>query len=129
MPRCARRTTSTVSRSTSTSRTASPAHPPTAEQLLQKAGIAMQVAAKRGLPWFVYETRADATSRENLTFLGAMSAAVQRNELTLWHQAKTSLASGQVAGTEALIRWHHPEHGLVMPGRFMPHVEASTLID
>jgi diguanylate cyclase len=108
---------------------ASPAHATTAEELLQKASIAMNVATQRGLPWFVYDAQSDGTSRENLTFLGAVPLAVQRNELTIWHQAKTSLASGDVTGTEALIRWNHPERGLVMPGRFMPHVEASPLID
>jgi EAL domain-containing protein (putative c-di-GMP-specific phosphodiesterase class I) len=47
----------------------------------------------------------------------------------MWHQAKTSLATGQVAGTEALLRWNHPERGLIMPGRFMPQVEDSPMIN
>jgi EAL domain-containing protein (putative c-di-GMP-specific phosphodiesterase class I) len=106
-----------------------PTHASTAVELLQKASIALHVAATRGLPWFVYEAQSDATSRENLVLLGTLLGAVQRDELTLWHQAKTCLASGDVTGTEALIRWNHPQHGLVMPGRFMPQVEASPLID
>jgi diguanylate cyclase len=101
----------------------------TAEELVQKATIAVHLAARRGLPWFVYEAAADVTSRDNLVLLGMVPAALRGDELAIWHQAKTSLASGRVAGTEALVRWNHPTRGLLMPGRFMPQVESSPLID
>jgi EAL domain-containing protein (putative c-di-GMP-specific phosphodiesterase class I)/GGDEF domain-containing protein len=106
-----------------------PTHATTAEELVQKASIAMHLAMKRTLPWYVYDSRFDATSRDNLVLLGLVPAAIAGNELTMWHQAKTSLATGQVAGTEALLRWNHPERGLIMPGRFMPQVEDSPMIN
>ena len=106
-----------------------PTHATTAEELVQKASIAMHLAIKRTLPWYVYDSRCDATSRDNLVLLGLVPTAIAGNELTMWHQAKTSLATGQVAGTEALLRWNHPDRGLIMPGRFMPQVEDSPMIN
>ena len=106
-----------------------PTHATTAEELVQKASIAMHLAIKRTLPWYVYDSRFDATSRDNLVLLGLVPAAIAGNELSMWHQAKTSLATGRVAGTEALLRWNHPERGLIMPGRFMPQVEDSPMIN
>ena len=58
-----------------------------------------------------------------------MPEAIARGELQVWHQAKVSLASGEVAGTEALLRWMHPQRGIVQPGSFIPQVEETTLID
>ena len=106
-----------------------PTHATTAEELVQKASIAMHLAMKRTLPWYVYDSRFDVTSRDNLVLLGLVPAAIAGDELTIWHQAKTSLATGEVAGTEALLRWNHPERGLIMPGRFMPQVEDSPMIN
>jgi sensor c-di-GMP phosphodiesterase-like protein len=52
-----------------------------------------------------------------------------RGELQVWHQAKIALATGEVAGTEALLRWKHPQRGMVPPGTFIPQVEETTLIN
>lgn len=106
-----------------------PTHGSTAEELLQKASIAMHWANTSSSTISVYDVANDTTSAENLILLGAVHDAIDRGELEVWHQAKLHLATGEVAATEALVRWRHPEHGLVPPGRFMPQVEETMLVD
>ena len=104
-------------------------HARTAEELLQKASIAMHTAASRMRPFYLYESATDLTSRDNLILLGRIPAALANNEFVIWHQAKVSLATGEVCGTEALLRWRHPDRGMVMPGDFIPQAEKSVLIN
>lgn len=104
-------------------------HAQTAEELLQKASIAMHTAATRMRPFYRYESATDLTSRDNLILLGKIPAAIANNEFVIWHQAKMSLATGQITGTEALLRWQLPNRGLVMPSDFIAQAEESTLIN
>jgi predicted signal transduction protein with EAL and GGDEF domain len=106
-----------------------PKHARTAEELLQKASIAMHTAILRKQPFYLYDGAADLTSRDNLLLLGMIPAALANNELVIWHQAKFTLATGNVSGTEALVRWEHPERGLIPPGNFIPQAEESGLIN
>ncbi len=104
-------------------------HARTPEELVQKASIAMHTAASRMRPFYLYESATDLTSRDNLILLGRIPAALANDEFVIWHQAKISLATGQVTGTEALLRWQLPNRGLVMPGDFIPQAEESVLIN
>jgi predicted signal transduction protein with EAL and GGDEF domain len=104
-------------------------HARTAEELLQKASIAMHRAATRKRPFHLYDSAVDATSGDNLVLMGRIPAALANNEFAIWHQAKIALASGRVSGTEALLRWAHPQRGLILPGDFIPQAEESTLIN
>lgn len=106
-----------------------PEHAATAEELLQKASIAMHAAAARRASVKLYDPASDRTSRENLILLGMLPDATVRGELEVWHQAKLAIASGTIAGTEALVRWNHPDRGMVSPERFIPQVEETTLIN
>ena len=106
-----------------------PKHASTVEELLQKASIAMHTAVLRKRPYYLYDSAADLTSRDNLLLLGMIPAALANNELKIWHQAKFSLASGKVSSTEALLRWAHPQRGLIPPGKFIPQAEESALIN
>ena len=106
-----------------------PAHAGTAEELLQKASIAMHWANSSKSALSLYDTANDRTSRENLILLGGLPEAIERGELHVWHQAKIALATDEVAGTEALLRWKHPQRGMVPPGSFIPQVEETTLIN
>jgi diguanylate cyclase len=106
-----------------------PAHGRTFDEILQKAKIAMHAAATRNLPFVLYETATDATSRENLELLGMISASLANKEFAVWHQAKLHLRTGRIAGTEALLRWRHPQRGFIPPGAFIPQAEKTPLID
>jgi EAL domain-containing protein (putative c-di-GMP-specific phosphodiesterase class I)/FixJ family two-component response regulator len=61
--------------------------------------------------------------------IAELQRALDRHELQLVYQPKVSCADGALAGFEALVRWMHPEHGLIMPDRFVPFAEANGLID
>lgn len=76
----------------------------------------------------ILEFNADA-GRENLKLLGDLRDSLERGHLKLHFQPKVALKSWEVAGAEALIRWEHPQLGSIPPGRFIPSVEKSTLID
>ncbi|HVK34084.1 MAG TPA: bifunctional diguanylate cyclase/phosphodiesterase [Microlunatus sp.] len=106
-----------------------PEHGRTGEELLQKASIAMHWAAMKRATISVYDPTNDRTSRDNLTLLGAVPAAIRRGEFQVWHQAKLDLATGEIVGTEALLRWNHPSRGFVQPGSFIPPLEETMLIN
>jgi diguanylate cyclase len=106
-----------------------PEHARTVEELLQKASIAMHTAVTRKRSFHLYDSARDLTSRENLVLLGMIPAAIANNEFVIWHQAKLSLATGRTASTEALLRWAHPQRGLIPPGNFIPQAEESALVN
>jgi diguanylate cyclase (GGDEF)-like protein len=106
-----------------------PEHGRTGEELLQKASIAMHWAGLKRATISVYDPSNDRTSRDNLTLLGAVPAAIRRGEFQVWHQAQLDLATGEIAGTEALLRWNHPTRGFVQPGSFIPQLEETMLIN
>ena len=106
-----------------------PKHAHTLDDLLQKASIAMHAAVTHKRPFHLYDSAADLIRRENLELLGMIPTAIANNEFAAWHQAKLHLESGKVSSTEALLRWIHPERGLIPPGAFIPQAEDSDLID
>ncbi len=101
----------------------------TAAELVQEASIAMHEASERGLPVLRYDGARDRTSAENLRLLGELPSAITDNQLEIWHQAKVLLATNEIAGSEALLRWRHPKRGLIPPSDFIPQAEQSTLIN
>jgi diguanylate cyclase (GGDEF)-like protein len=96
--------------------------------LLQRADVAMYVAKAQGLGVFVYDRDADGHSPERLALLGDLRRGMDRGELTLHYQPKISLTTGQVRGVEALLRWRHPDRGLVSPDAFIPLAEHTGLV-
>jgi diguanylate cyclase (GGDEF)-like protein/PAS domain S-box-containing protein len=107
-----------------------PQHGRTTADLLRRAELAMQEAKRSdsGLAVFVSEPE-DQTARR-LNLLGQLRDGIPRDELTLHFQPMVDLASGgQTTGVEALVRWHHPTDGLLMPSEFMPEAERSELIE
>jgi predicted signal transduction protein with EAL and GGDEF domain len=106
-----------------------PHHAETADGLLQKACVAMHSASLNKSSSSVYDIANDRTNKENLSLLGALPGAIARGELLVWHQAKVRLSTNEVVGSEALVRWNHPQLGLVAPGLFIPQVEETMLIE
>jgi len=97
--------------------------------LLQKADIAMYQAKAAGRNTYrFFDEAMNVASAENLQMRNGLRLALDRGEFVLHYQPQIELATGRVAGAEALLRWRHPELGLVPPGRFIPVAEESGLI-
>jgi diguanylate cyclase (GGDEF)-like protein len=100
-----------------------------ADALLRHADIAMHVAKQQGRGVVVYDRGLDRRhSPAKLALLGDLRRALDRHELLLHYQPKLGLGTGEVVGVEALLRWHHPRHGVLAPGEFMPFAEHTGLI-
>ncbi|OAB49605.1 diguanylate cyclase [Pseudomonas thivervalensis] len=100
------------------------------EQTLKKnADIAMYQAKQCGKNNFqFYCAKLNADSLERLTLELSLRHALERNEFQLHYQAKRDIRSGQITGMEALLRWNHPDLGLVAPMQFIPVAEETGLI-
>jgi EAL domain-containing protein (putative c-di-GMP-specific phosphodiesterase class I) len=99
------------------------------DELLKKADIAMYRAKDEGRNAFrFFDAAMNDSVVEHVQLVAGMRLALQRREFLLHYQPQFSLDSGRMVGAEALIRWRHPELGLVAPGRFIPAAEQSGLI-
>ncbi len=107
-----------------------PADGNSAELLMQRAELAMNQAKKRGGNAVAYFS-ADMQTRaaERLALESHLRYAIRRDELRLYYQPKVDCASLRMVGVEALIRWQHPEQGLIAPQQFIPIAEEAGLID
>ena len=104
-----------------------PDHAPDAMGLLQRADVAMYQAKRMRTGHEVYLAGRDRHSRQRLALVGELGAALEAGELVLHYQPQAELRTGRVRGVEALVRWEHPERGLLGPGHFLPLVEQSGL--
>ena len=100
------------------------------EQTLKKnADIAMYKAKEEGKNNFqFYSEKLSADSLERLTLETGLRHAIERSEFQLHYQAKREILSGRISGVEALLRWQHPDLGMVAPMRFIPVAEETGLI-
>jgi diguanylate cyclase (GGDEF)-like protein len=104
-------------------------YPDDGRTLLRNADIALYRAkGKGGNNYQFYSAQIDNYSRERLALESGLRRALERDELRLHYQPKVSLAAGHICGMEALLRWQHPQMGLVSPDRFIPIAEESGLI-
>ena len=100
------------------------------EQTLERnADIAMYHVKEGGRNNFqFYSEELNANSLERLTLESSLRQALERNEFQLDYQAKRNIASGQMTGIEALLRWNHPDLGTIAPMKFIPIAEETGLI-
>ncbi|MCV2367922.1 putative bifunctional diguanylate cyclase/phosphodiesterase [Roseateles oligotrophus] len=106
----------------------SPAHGQDAKLLLSRAALAMVAAKKRQTGSAIYSPQLDAGSQESLSLLSELRRAVEGGQLRLYLQPKVELKTGRVISAEALLRWQHPERGLVPPMQFIPFAEQTGFI-
>jgi diguanylate cyclase (GGDEF)-like protein/PAS domain S-box-containing protein len=99
-----------------------------AETLLRNAEAALRRAKASAEHRVFYAPEMNAQAAAVLAMESRLRRAVERREFVLHYQPKVRLGDGQISGVEALIRWHDPEHGLVLPGRFIPILEDTGLI-
>jgi diguanylate cyclase (GGDEF)-like protein len=99
------------------------------EALLKAAGIAMHHAKASVRDKFLFfKAGMDAASGGRLKLEADLRKAVERNQLVVHYQPQVNTLTGSVAGAEALLRWDHPEHGLVPPYQFVPLAEEIGVI-
>jgi diguanylate cyclase (GGDEF)-like protein len=99
------------------------------QTLTKNADMAMYLAKEDGKNGFRFFTKEIKTqSIERLTLESALRRALERDQFSLHYQPKIDMASGQITGVEALLRWNHPELGTVSPGQFIPLAEETGLI-
>ncbi len=100
-----------------------------ADTLIEHADIAMYRAKKLGRNNFQFFSPAmNEESLERVRIEGALRNAVERDEFVLYYQPQIDMKTGKVCGMEALIRWQHPELGMVPPGRFISIAEETGMI-
>lgn len=105
-----------------------PADGSTPEELLRRAGIAMQDAAQAPGHLQLYQQGRDAAQQRQVLLIRDLRHAAARGELLLHYQPKLDIAEGRVLQAEALLRWQHPQFGLVSPGEFIPLAERTGSI-
>ena len=106
-----------------------PTHGDDVEQLLRHADAAMYQGKRGAADIVVYTGERMAHATQWLVVQAELRHALERDELVLHYQPKVRLSDGLVTGVEALVRWQHPERGLLPPAAFLPAAEQSGLIE
>ncbi len=106
-----------------------PSNGNTAEALLRNADTAMYRAKNKARGSYAfYEESMNQEIQERTMIESLLRQALGRGELELYYQPKIDLATGDIVSAEALLRWNHPDHGMIEPARFIPIAEETGLI-
>ena len=98
------------------------------DTLLRHADQAMYIAKQSGKNRFhIYDVNLDKRARDQNDFLKSMRTALEQNQFELHYQPKVNLRTKELVGAEALIRWRHPERGLLSPAEFLRQVDNTDL--
>jgi diguanylate cyclase (GGDEF)-like protein len=98
------------------------------DTLLQRADLAMYQAKAAHSRHTFYTAGSDHSSREHLQLAAQLPAAIAEQQLVVYYQPQVDLSTGSCRGVEALVRWQHPEHGLLGPDRFIAMAEQTGLM-
>jgi diguanylate cyclase (GGDEF)-like protein/PAS domain S-box-containing protein len=106
-----------------------PDHGQSADILLQRADIAMYSAKRNGSGYELYDKHHDQNDPYRLVLMGELRKAIENGELILYYQPTVRMATREIIGVEALVRWNHPKYGLIPPADFIPLAEQSGFIN
>ncbi len=98
-------------------------------ELLQKSNVALQHAKKNKQAYQVYDPQFDQHAVERLFLTNSLKQAIEQDELTLFYQPKLRLSDMTISHVEALVRWQHPEKGLIPPDAFISIAEKTGQMD
>jgi diguanylate cyclase (GGDEF)-like protein len=98
------------------------------DALLQRADAALAHARSHCSGVEVYSAQCDHFDATGLTLLGEVRGALERGEFVLHYQPKIDLGSRRITGVEALVRWQHPQQGMLPPPSFIPLIEQTALV-
>ena len=105
-----------------------PDHGDRLEPLLRRADAAMYAAKSSGDLMVVFDDDLAGVAPSRLSLLAELRRATQNDELEIHYQPKVAVADGRPVGLEALVRWRHPERGLLPPGAFLPLAERTSVM-
>jgi len=105
-----------------------PDHGKDGSTMMRHADVAMYVAKRSTSGYALYDHLEDQHSVSRLAMVGELRHAIEHKQLVLFYQPKIDLKEGQITGVEALVRWNHPQRGLLSPDEFIPLAEHTGLI-
>lgn len=105
-----------------------PKHASNSIELMEKARNALITAEKKGDSVLIYDFDAADEHIEDIHIIGMLQRAIQENQLIILYQPQVRLSDENIISAEALIRWQHPNYGLLDPGRFIPYAEKAGLM-
>ncbi|MBE0363302.1 hypothetical protein PULV_a3485 [Pseudoalteromonas ulvae UL12] len=106
-----------------------PEHAESVELLIQRALQSLQLAANEADHWHLYRNDTDNIMKKRLKLAADLHQAIENNEFYLYHQPQIDLRTNSIYGSEALLRWDHPELGFVSPEEFIPVAESAGIIN
>lgn len=105
-----------------------PEHGRDAATVMRSASAALTWARGNGVRSEIYAVEHDSNNSDRVALVAELRKAIEDNQLVLFYQPKSSFVSGHVTGVEALVRWMHPERGIVPPDLFIPLAEETDLM-
>ncbi|VUD40288.1 putative signaling protein [Thalassocella blandensis] len=105
-----------------------PDHGTDADLLFKYADIAMYDAKRSGAGFALFDKDKNSAAKEYLQFMYELEHAIERNQLRLYYQPIMDLKTRRPISFEALLRWEHPDRGMVPPDTFIPHAERTSII-
>lgn len=106
-----------------------PQHDRISSGLLQKAGTALRMVQSDGEQHFMYNASLSSATVDRFRLINELKTAIEQDQLTLHYQPKLSLADNHIGQVEALVRWQHPERGLISPDKFIMIAEQTGQIN